>query len=144
MKKARNRILRSYNWLIATLMAMLGFASSCEPVAEYGVPTADFIVNGNVTSEETGQPIRNIRVSMQGDTSITNADGTYQVIDRWGFPTEQTYEIQFSDVDGETNGEFIDLDTIVQFKNPEFSGGDGDWYSGKTSKEFNVKLKPKK
>ncbi len=137
------KILKTYNVIIAGLLSILGFASSCDSKDEYGTPSAKFIVNGKVKSD-TDQPIENIRVIMQSDTSYTNNDGSYQVEDKWGFPTDQTYNIKFQDIDGETNGEFSDLDTIVEFKDPKFSGGDGDWYSGETSKEFDVKLTPKK
>ncbi|MDD4500573.1 MAG: radical SAM-associated putative lipoprotein [Bacteroidales bacterium] len=138
------KILKTFNILIAGLLAILGFATACVPAAEYGTPSAKFIVNGNVKSSETDQPIKNIRVSMQGDTTYTDANGAYQVIDEWGFPTDQTYNIEFQDIDGNANGVFSDLDTIVEFKNPEFSDGDGSWYRGETSKEFDVKLTPKK
>ena len=140
----RIKFLKTYNAIIVGLLAILGFVSSCDSKDEYGTPSAKFIVNGKVTSSETEQAIENIRVVMQGDTTYTNSDGVYQVVDKWGFPTYQTYNIQFLDVDGEINNEFSDLDTIVEFKDPEFSGGDGDWYSGETSKDFDVKLTPKK
>jgi putative lipoprotein (rSAM/lipoprotein system) len=138
------KILKTYNVLIAGLLAMLGFATACDSKDEYGTPSAKFIVNGKVKSSETDQPIENIRISMQGDTTYTDENGVYQVVDKWGFPTDQTYNIEFKDIDGELNGEFSDLDTIVEFKDPKFSNGDGDWYSGETSKEFDVKLTPKK
>jgi len=138
------KILKTYNVLIAGLLAILGFATACNSKDEYGTPSAKFIVNGKVKSSETDQPIENVRVTVQGDTAYTNASGGYQVVDKWGFPTDQTYIIEFKDIDGELNGEFSDLDTIVEFKDPKFSDGNGDWYSGETSKEFDVKLTPKK
>lgn len=143
MKRVQIKMLKSYNVLIAGLLAIIGFASSCDSKDEYGTPSAKFIVNGKVTSSETEQPIENIRVIMQNDTSYTNPEGVYQVTDKYGFPTDQTYNIKFQDVDGEINDDFNNLDTIVKFTDPKFSGGDGDWYSGETSKEFDVKLTPK-
>jgi putative lipoprotein (rSAM/lipoprotein system) len=138
------KILKKYNVLIAGLLAILGYTTACDSKDEYGTPSAKFIVNGNVKSSDTDQPIENVRVIMQGDTTYTNAEGAYQVVDKWGFPTDQTYNIEFNDIDGEANGEFGDLDTIVEFKDPKFSDGDGNWYSGETSKEFDVTLIPKK
>jgi putative lipoprotein (rSAM/lipoprotein system) len=138
------KILKSYNVLIAGLLAILGFVIACDSRDEYGTPSAKFIVNGKVKSSETDQPIENIRVTMQGDTAYTDANGAYQVVNKWGFPTEQTYNIEFQDIDGEINGEFYNLDTIVEFKNPIFTGGDGEWYRGETSKEFDMTLTPKK
>ncbi|HPT15075.1 MAG TPA: radical SAM-associated putative lipoprotein [Bacteroidales bacterium] len=146
MKTNYQRFLKTYNVLLSGLLAILGFASSCESRDEYGTPSAKFIVNGTVKSAETNMPIPDIRVTMtmQGDTSYTDSEGSYLVTDQWGFPADQTYNLRFQDIDGETNKQFIDLDTTVVFKDPEFSGGDGNWYSGETSKEFNVKLRPKK
>lgn len=136
------RFLKTYNVLIAGLLTMLGFSTACDSKDEYGTPSAKFVVKGKVKSSVTDQPIENIRVSMEGDTSFTNARGEYQIADKWGFPSDQTYHIEFRDIDGETNGEFNVLDTIVEFKNPEFTGGDGDWYSGEATKEFDTKLNP--
>lgn len=144
MKTVRKRILISYNFLLKGLIAILGFVPSCIPGTEYGTPSAKFIVNGKVTSAATNLPVENIRVIMQGDTSFTDAGGMYQVIDKYGFPTSQTFPVSFQDVDGDTNIKFNDLDTIVEFKDPKFTGGDGDWYHGETSATFNVKLKPAK
>lgn len=138
------KFLKTYNVLIAGLLAILGFTTACDSKDEYGTPSAKFIVNGKVKVSETDLPIENVRVTMQGDTTYTNADGVYQVVDKWGFPTDQTYNLEFQDIDGEENGEFNELDTIVEFKDPKFLDGDGDWYSGETSKEFDVKLTPKK
>jgi len=138
------KILKTYNVLIAGLLAILGFTTACDSIDEYGTPSAKFIVNGKVKSSETDQPIMNVRVTMQGDTAYTDVNGAYQVVDKWGFPKDQTYDLEFVDIDGEANGEFSDLDTIVEFKDPIFINGDGEWYSGETSKEFDVKLTPKK
>ena len=140
--------LKTCNVLIAGLLAILGFTTSC-PIVEYGAPYATFIVNGKVVSSETDQPIENVRVKMQVDSitstdTYTDVNGAYQVVDESGLPNDHTYIIEFKDIDGEINGKFSDLDTIVEFKDPIFTGGDGDWYSGETSKEFDVKLTPKK
>ena len=78
------------------------------------------------------------------DTTFTDNNGTYEITDNGAFPTDQTYTIQFQDFDNETNGSFENMDTIVEFKNPEFSHGDGHWYEGETTKEFDIQLTPKK
>lgn len=141
------KFLKTYNVLIAGLLAILGYTTACDSsvsVDEYGTPYAKYIVNGNVKSSETNQPIENVSVTMRGDTTYTDVNGAYQVIDNFGFSTGQTYNIQFNDIDGEANGEYNNLDTIVEFKDPIFTNGDGNWYIGETSKEFDVKMTPKK
>ena len=144
MKKVEIKFLKSYNAIIAAILVILGFASSCDSKDEYGTPSAKFIVNGKVESSENNAALENIQVIMQSDTVRTDENGNYQITDKWGFPVDQTYTIQFRDIDDIENGEFENLDTIVEFKDSQFTDGDGDWYEGETEKEFNIKLTPKK
>lgn len=146
MQKLRTNFLKSYSVLLAGLISLLGFTTACnisDPKDEYGTPSAKFIVNGQVTDSATNQAIPNIRVVMQGDTVETDGHGLYTVSDPYGFPTDETYTIKFQDIDGTANGEYAPLDSIVEFKDPQFTDGDGHWYKGETSKEVNIKLKPK-
>ncbi len=153
MKIIKVRILTGYNVLITALMTLLGFATACErfPRMEYGTPHATFITKGKITSNHDNNPVSGIQVRMVADSNRRQVDsinsindGSYQVSDNFGFPVAQSYTMQFRDIDGTINGEFQSLDTVVEFKNPVFNGGDGHWYDGETQKEFNVKLKPKK
>ncbi len=140
-----SKYLHSVNALISGCLTLLGF--SCDlvnPRVEYGTPNAEFIVNGTITSAETEEAVQNIRVIMNNDTAYSDDNGSYEVTDKGAFPTDQTYTIQFQDIDNELNGSFDDKDSIVEFKNPEFSHGDGHWYEGTATKEFDIKLTPKK
>ncbi|SHG05368.1 putative lipoprotein, rSAM/lipoprotein system [Mariniphaga anaerophila] len=146
----KTSIFKRFNGLISFFLSVLGFGaacslSSCEygtPAVEYGTPYATFKVNGNVKSEVTFNSIPNIRVVMGFDTTFTDESGNYQ-ISNTDFPDDQTFLIEFKDIDGETNGDYQPLDTIVEFIDPEFLGGTGNWDSGETEKEVNVKLKDK-
>lgn len=148
MKKIKIGFLKKYNAIISILLSLLGFSTACEhgldeygaPAVEYGVPYATFIVKGNITSETTGNAIPNIRVVMNYDTAYTDADGNYQV-ENTEIPIDQTFPIVFDDIDGESNGTYQSLDTIVEFEDPEFTGGDDSWDSGETEIELNAKLK---
>jgi len=144
MKKAKIKFYKTSNAIIFGLLALLGFAPSCEKgpstKAEYGTPSAKFIVNGKVNSKESNSPVKSIRVIMNRDTSYTDSEGYYQVNEINGFPDNQTFQINFQDIDSTINGDYNDLDTIVEFTNPQFVNGDGHWYKGETSKELNVKL----
>lgn len=147
MKRA---LLKKYNTLISCLLSILGFGAACSLsgceygplVVEYGTPHANFKVNGSVKSEVTSDNLPNIRVVMGEDTAFTDEQGNYQVgaID---FPNDQTFLVEFNDIDGEANGEYQPLDTIVEFVDPEFSGGSDGWDHGEVEKEINVKLKDK-
>jgi len=147
MKQA---LLKKYNTLISLLLTVLGFGTACSiggceyglPPVAYGTPQATFKVNGNVRSEATSDNLPYIRVVMGYDTSYTDESGNYQV-QNIEFPRDQTFLIEYKDMDGEVNGEYQPLDTIVEFTNPIFSGGTGAWDSGETEKEINVELKDK-
>lgn len=147
MKRA---LLNKYNVLISTLLSILGFGAACSlgsceygtPAAEYGTPYATFKVTGNVKSAENSDVLPHIRVVMGEDTAFTDEEGKYQVANKH-FPGDQIFLVEYTDVDGEANGEYQPLDSIVEFKNPEFSGGSGGWDNGEAGKEVNVKLKNK-
>ena len=143
MKKAKFKIYKTSNALILAILALLGFSSSCNKPAEYGTPSADFIINGKVLSNQNDSVIPNIRVTLYSDTQYTDNSGKYTFIKRDIPPTNQTFPIKFQDIDSIENGEFSNLDTIVKFTNPQFVNGNGDWDEGETTKEFNVKLKNK-
>ena len=151
MKKVKIRFFKSYNSLISILLTILGFSAACDhsadeygtPIAEYGTPHATFIVKGQVQSETDSKSISNIQVIMNLDTSYTDSNGKY-VVESSNFPQSQTYLLKFKDIDGAANQEFNDLDTIVEFKDPQFTGGTGNWDAGETVKEINVKMKPQK
>jgi putative lipoprotein (rSAM/lipoprotein system) len=143
MKKAKIEIIKFYNVIIAGILSVLGFITACEPKAEYGTPSANFIVNGKITSSETNKPIENIQVTMEGNTKTTNTNGEFKIVYN-DFPTDQTYNLSIKDTDGDKNLHFFDKDTIAQFKNPKFSDGDDHWYEGETEINIDVELTPKK
>lgn len=137
--------------MIALLMSLFGFIFGCdtgiEPVAEYGVPSADFKVQGSVKSAATGNPIPNIRVivkepfSIKADTSFTDASGHYpmEVKHIIGFPVT----LYADDVDDTVNGEFksdsleVNWDDVTRIKK-----GDNNWYDGVyEKKDANFHLK---
>lgn len=62
---------------------------------------------------------------MNRDTSFTDSEGKYQIIEEYGFSENQTFQINFQDIDGTVNGDYKDLDTIVEFKNPQYVNGNG-------------------
>lgn len=143
MSKTKKHFYKSFQTVLSIILIAFGIStnSSCRGGAEYGTPEADFIVTGKVESSADSSPIENIKVTMYNDTARTDQNGQYSVIARYAFPTDQTFSIIFTDTDGEPNN-YQELDTIVVFTNPEFTGGDGNWDEGETTKTFNVKLLP--
>lgn len=134
-------IIKTYSKLLTGFLGFLGFATGCIPGgggAEYGVPNADFILNGNVKSTSTSEVIPGIQVVMAYDTVQTDANGNFSVkmVD---FPMEQTYKISFKDIDGAENGSFANKEIDFTFPD-EFEGDSDSWYEGKNIQTLNTSL----
>jgi len=146
MKKLNTGILKLYSHILSGFLLLLGMSTftACvkePPVAEYGAPWARFKVNGNIKSDSTQANIPHIMVITSQDTTLSDTSGNYLIqID--GYPSDQSFAIRFVDADGNQNGAFQNKDTVTQFSDVHFTNGDGNWYSGETSKVLNVKMKP--
>lgn len=145
MQKLKIRLLKSYSLLLSLLLSLLGCSTGDSP-CEYGMPQADFVLKGTVRSKTTAQPIAGIQVTVTNshqfpDSAISAGNGNYEVTIE-DFPYDQSFSVKFRDQDGTANGSYLPKDTIAEFKDPVFTGGDHNWYEGKTEKEFNVKLTP--
>lgn len=142
MKKIKYFLLKTSNSFISLLLSILGFGAifsfnSCSKnyyYPLYGTPTAFFKIKGNVESELTSNPIPSIRVVSGNDTTSTDKYGNYQFLKEL-ISENQTYSIEFKDIDEETNGNYQTLDTIVELKNYN--------YSENKDIEINIKLKEK-
>ena len=142
MKKIQIKWLKTYNVIICAVLGALGLTVlSCG--VTYGTPSADFIIQGKVTDSQNNQPVKDIQVTVSWLEVSTDAEGKYKVVINDDFPESKIFPIHFKDIDGDLNGAYVDLDTIVEFKAPKFTDGDKHWYKGKTTKEFNVQLNPK-
>lgn len=140
--KIKNYIIPTINKLILVFLALLGFSCSLDgpdPVAEYGMPSADFKAYGSIIDESTLNKLSNVEVAMQGDTVYSDENGNYE-IKTVNFPQSQMFTISFKDVDGSLNGVYLPKDTVVDFSDIDFTNGDGAWYSGEKTKEINIKL----
>ncbi len=129
----KNSIHLFSNRIISFLLCLLGFSAACteiaceygSPAAEYGTPYATFVAKGAVVNDVSEQPIPGIRVIMEYDTSYTGENGNYEVKTD-AFPANQSFLIEFADVDGEQNGNLEPTDTTATFTHPQFTDGDGD------------------
>ena len=140
--------------ICGVLLTVLGFSaifSSCKPKygmppPMYGVPNADYFIDGKIVSEETNEPIKdlNVRFIEQGHNSFsvfTNAEGSFEFSHHDDYLIRD-YAIEIEDIDGEENGAFNDTVINVHINQNEYQGGDS-WYAGKYHKSFDIKLKPK-
>lgn len=154
MKKAA---LKTYGKIVGVLLSFVAFLTGCDwpfspPVAEYGVPTADFIIKGKVTDAKSEKPLKNIQIvvpvreySSYGlDTTYTDSNGEYEIKFQ-EFPTlDQPFKVVASDIDGENNNGLFKSDTIkTQFLlSDKIQKGTGSWFVGiyqKTNQNFSLK-----
>ena len=158
MKTIKKSFFRSFDKIIVLLLSGFGMFSACdlfEPQLEYGMPHADFVLQGTVTDEATSQPIKNIRVvrplfpdlkpecectPIPGDTIYTDEKGQY-AFTFGDFPGSK-YLLKFEDMDGEDNGGLFQTKEVEgKFTQADqVKKGDNHWYDGKFVKTQDVKL----
>lgn len=144
MKKTYRQILKCANRLLGFFIALLGFTmcgthamQGGDIVVEYGVPSADYHIDGTVKDADTRQPVGQMRVVVQRsgwqpDTLRTDSLGKY-ALDDSGWPSDEATIIV--DDDG---GRYEPESKTVTF---DFEGDDGGWFFGKASAtvDFDVK-----
>ena len=163
------KIITVMGKVIKFLLICLGFKSltACDifdGTAEYGTPYAEYEVKGRVSDAEgtpiqgirvstdaEGTPIQGIRVSMGESQSshldsvaVTDAEGRFHVI-HGTFPyNDNTFDIQFTDIDGEAGGGLFE-EQIVTVQAEMTEEGDG-WDEGDyaVKQDVNVTLEIKK
>ena len=153
MKKKWYRIANSS---LSALLVLLGF-EACTGMEnggeEYGTPTVDFHVVGQVTDAE-GKPIEGIRVTTRGyydfndgtmeQTTYTDKEGRYATKEVKSIGIDPGMKVVFEDVDGEANGGLFAADSISSgaMAKEKVKKGDGNWYGGEYELTANAKLKP--
>ena len=83
----------------------------------YGMPNNGYrdFIEGQVVSEDVDQPIQNVRVH----SSNNNGEGDFAKTDEEGYftvgvdSTVDSVAVSFQDMDGEENGLYADLDTLM-------------------------------
>jgi putative lipoprotein (rSAM/lipoprotein system) len=102
------------NW-IRTIIGGLSFTSAMFIFqACYGTPQdfgLDLLLEGQVTSKTSGEPIKGIKVSVTDNIQYEMTDENGQ----FSFYTEmlENLTVQFQDVDSIQNGLYIDKDTVL-------------------------------
>ena len=157
-------IIKPYERITITLLGLIGLLTGCNlihsPVAEYGVPHADYEINGTVTDSITSAPVKNVQVTISRSVTTVQKDTTFTHVDTLAvkgtdssgkydaqfqtFPLEDlSFNVKVNDIDGPSNGgEFLSKQLDIVFKLSDLSGGKG-WYNGKALKTMDFKLKKK-
>jgi len=159
---------RINNWtklLYGFLMTILGF-SGCDldPIfgfgrVEYGQPSADFSIVGEVKSSE-GKPLKGIRVIVNPerdqddeyskwvqDTLFTDSEGKFSKEQlKYGWPSKDKFKVTFEDIDGpENGGEFETVALIDEgLSIKQVKKGSGNWYEGAYRITADATMSPKK
>ena len=145
-------ISKTYGRLLAILMTWFGFSCDLITKVEYGTPSASFKAKGVVTSQKDNNPIEGIRTilkTQQGasygiDTVYTDNKGAFNLKSGKDEFDYQKLYLELSDVDGDENGSFSDMEIVIDYSNEKFTGGDGHWYRGEAEKDLgNVLMLPK-
>ncbi|MBN2892694.1 MAG: radical SAM-associated putative lipoprotein [Bacteroidales bacterium] len=139
MKNFKRIFLGKINKSLLAFIGILGFTAGCFPKMEYGSPSADFILKGDVKSANTEQPIKNIQVVMNYDTTQTDENGNFTLSFK-DFPQEHDVTVYFNDVDSSLNGDYQNKEQDVHFSGDDFKDGDGKWYEGYTEESISIKL----
>lgn len=155
MNECYKSFLKRINWLLAGLLAVLGFgATGCDKMypVEYGTPHATYALKGKVVDQQN-QPVPHVQVQIQPaeeaatpswylpvDTVYTDADGNF-AWERNDFITSPRFQMISEDTDEEANRGWFASDTLqIDFSDEKMTGGKG-WYEGRAEKEVTVTLK---
>lgn len=157
-------LVKPYDKIVVFVLGCIGFLTGCSiinpPIAEYGVPHADYEIKGLITDSISSTPIKNSRIIVTRTQVYTEKDSTFTHIDTLStkvtdndgkydiqfqdFPFEENvYHLKIDDIDGIDNGgEFRSQEKDVSFLLSDLSGKRG-WYDGKAVKVVNIKLQIK-
>jgi len=114
------------------LLLLLGFSGMFYSCYKYGMPVAEYEINGAVTDKES-KPIQDIRIIRQAayydsnDTLYTNSEGKFHI----KFFDESHYaRLSIEDIDGEANGgEFASQEVDVIFTDADLVKKKNDKYA---------------
>lgn len=130
--------------VLSGLLALLGFSACSEEggdniLPEYGTPTVDFQIKGQVTDVE-GNPIEGIQVITKPAYGVyTDAEGNFESSLLQNVAMEG--KLLFEDVDGEANGGTFQTDSasLQEAEAVQLEEGHG-WYDGRYEQTLNKQL----
>lgn len=160
----KKSFIRGINFLLATLLTLLGFSKCTEPEVEYGVPNADYTVKGTIVNKADAKPIKGIRIgfsrvypepvlmygvlpqpyiSIKADT--TDSNGAYKLTENFtiGQIQDDVLTVFVQDIDGTENGLYNDTTIQVDYKNLKATGKKSNWYEGEFTKEMKIEINKK-
>jgi putative lipoprotein (rSAM/lipoprotein system) len=142
-----NTSIKNLSLPIVAYLLLSGCSKASEPPI---MQTADYIMEGNIYSAETLEPVENIRVEMyevtknandmERDLFFSSQQGYYRLKHHSSNPYySNTYKLVFKDTDGEQNALYKDTTINVVMNNEEFLNGSGE-YLGEFIRRIDVYL----
>lgn len=136
--------------MVFSLMGLLGMVAACdddggfgEPVAEYGVPFARYIIKGTVKSSDELKVIRDIQLTNETDTIYTDINGGFTLV--YTVPAGTPVAIiHCADVDGLSNGKYKPKDAETDLSAIPLHGAGGHFFAGEGEKQIVITLDPDK
>jgi putative lipoprotein (rSAM/lipoprotein system) len=157
------KTLLLYSKLLSFLLVLLGLTAcdsdggSSGNATEYNTPSAKFVVKGTLVDKianpagisgmkvAIGHPYEDEaggKMIFYVDSVVTNRTGAF-IVNFRDFPASQTFVVKYEDTSMSQEGNYgLTVDTI-RFEKPSFTGGNGRWYRGETTKNLGkVDLSP--
>ena len=133
----RRRVLRKVSLVLGSALGVAG----CPFAAEYGMPHADFDLDGKVVESGTDTPIQGVQVDFDGFTATTDGSGDWAISAEGAFACGPPCQVMATDVDGDANGSFEEVTT--DFVAEKVTEGSGSWYEGEwEAHDIEIEMEP--
>jgi len=135
----KRRLLRRLTVLFGWMLGLGGCDNVGAP--EYGVPSADFDLDGKVVEVGTTNGIPGIEIQFDGVTVTSDANGDWTMTADGAFACSQNCNLTARDVDGEQNGSYADA--TKNFTATQITDGSGTWYNGEwQAHDITIEMEP--
>ncbi|MCD4707582.1 MAG: radical SAM-associated putative lipoprotein [Candidatus Sabulitectum sp.] len=137
VRKGQIVYLRSFGKLFASVLSLLGILSGCSMAPDYGVPSVEVRIDGQIRSAEDSSYVQGIQVRLSSPDSsfdyseyTTIWNGSYELfMGSEYFPWPDSVRLTATDIDGTENGFFEGKDTLLFLESHmEFISFDVDFY----------------
>lgn len=135
----KRRLLRRLSVLFGWMLGLGGCRDLVAP--EYGVPSADFDLDGKVVEVGTTNGIPGIEIQFDGFSVTSDVNGDWSLSADGAFACSQNCSLTARDVDGELNGSYEEATT--SFTPTQISDGSGTWYNGEwQARDITIEMEP--
>lgn len=125
----KRKILKLLSVILGLIVSACSIADETNPPAPmYGMPSAEYKVNGTVKNE-SGDPIEGIQITLNSEVQVYSDENGEWLIEDNAVANFDESILEVEDIDGTDNGgEFSDK--TVELTLTQTEDGDGDWDEG--------------